>query len=114
MAARTLIVVAGITRFTVTPNQTGTTGDTVNGMWLPNDGATFIRVSSTAPGTQTVSALIPGGVDSDLTAGPRVYSIPAGATGSYAGFFPQDLYGTELLLNVSSNLLKISAYSFLI
>lgn len=111
--ARTLIPVVGISRFAVTPHQTGTTGDNVNGMYLPNDGATFLRVSSTAPGTQTVSVLVPGGADVDLTTGPRVFSIPAGSTGSYFGFFPQGIYGTELLVNVSSNLLKLAAYSFL-
>jgi hypothetical protein len=111
--ARVLVVVHGISRFAVTPHSAGTTGDTVNGLYLPNDGATFIRVTSTAPGTQTVTALIPGGYDTDLTAGPRVYPIPAGSTGSYAGFFPIQFYGSELLLNTSSNLLKVAAYSFL-
>jgi hypothetical protein len=111
--ARVLVVVHDITRFAVTPHATGTAGDTVNGLWLPNDGATFLRATSTAPGTQTISVLIPGGVDTDLTAGPREYDIPAGSTGSYMGFFPVDIYGTELLLNTSSALLKVAAYSFL-
>lgn len=111
--ARVLVVVHGISRFAVTPHATGTTGDVTFGLYLPNDGATFLRVTSTAPGTQTVKALIPGGVDTDLSAGPRNYDIPAGSTGSYAGFFPVDVYGTELLLNTSSALLKVAAYSFL-
>lgn len=109
--ARVQIVVQPITRFAMTAQVTGTTGDTVNGHWMINDGATFLRVSSTAPGTQTISVLIPGGVDTDLTAGPRVLSVPANSTGSYSGLFPAGTYGSELLVNCSSNLLKISAYS---
>ncbi len=112
--ARVLVVVHGISRFAVTPHSAGTTGDTVNGLYLPNDGATFLRATSTAPGTQTVKVRIPGGVDVDLTAGPRSYDIPAGSTGSYMGFFPVAFYGTELLLDTSSNLLKVAAYSFLL
>lgn len=107
------IVVQPIDRFALTTQVAGTTGDTVNGHFAFNDGATFLRLSSTAPGTQTVSVLVPGGVDTDLTAGPRVYSVPAGSTGSFCGFFPVNVYGTELLINVSSALLKVSAYSFL-
>jgi hypothetical protein len=112
--ARTLIVPRGIDRFQITAESGGTTGDVANGMWVPNDGATFLRVTSTAPGTQTVEALIPGGVDTDLSAGPRTLSIPAGSTGSYSGFFPVAYYGTELLLDISSALLKVAAYSFLV
>ena len=111
--ARTRIVPRGISRFAVTAESGGTTGDTVNGMWVPNDGATFLRMTSTAPGTQTVSVLIPGGVDTDLTVNDRTVSVPAGSTGSYSGFFPVEFYGTELLLDVSSALLKVAAYSFL-
>ncbi len=107
------IVVQGIDRFGLTAQVPGTTGDTVNGHYAVNDGAVFLRFSSTAPGTQTVSVLVPGGVDTDLSAGPRTYPVPAGSTGSFTGFFPVATYGTELLINVSSALLKVSAYSFL-
>lgn len=111
--ARTLIVARSINRFDVTDESGGVTGDVANGMWLLNDGATFLRMTSTAPGTQTVTALIPGGYDVDLTVNGREYSIPAGSTGSYTGFFPASIYGSELLLDASSALLKIAAYSFL-
>lgn len=111
--ARALVVVQSISRFGLTTQVTGTTGDVANGLYLPNDGATFLRFTSTAPGTQTVTALIPGGVDVDLTVNGRPYSVPAGSVGSYTGFFPVNIYGTELLLDTSSALLKVAAYSFL-
>lgn len=107
------IVVQGIDRFSLTTQVAGTTGDVANGHFCFNNGAVFLRFSSTAPGTQTVDVLVPGGVDVDLSAGPRQYSVPAGSTGAFTGFFPVDVYGTELLIDVSSALLKVSAYSFL-
>jgi hypothetical protein len=111
--ARSLIVVQAINRFGVTAQVTGSTGDTVNGHYCANDGGTFLRITSTSGSTQTVSVLLPAGVDTNLTAGPRVLTIPANSSGSYSGFFPMDEYGGQLLVNVSSTLLKVSAYSFL-
>lgn len=111
--ARTLLVPRSISRFAVTPASGGVAGDVANGMWLPNNGATFLRMTSTSPGSQTVEVLIPGGVDTDLSAGPRTLTIPANSTGSYSGFFPVEFYGTKLLLDISSALVKLAAYSFL-
>src|SRR5512134_3303482 len=74
--------------------------DTVNGNVVANDGYTEIELTLTGGVARTVTVDIPGGVDFDLTAPDRIYTLPA--NGVYrAGVFPVAVYGSELQLLAS-------------
>jgi len=110
--ARTPIAVTTVSRFVYTPNTTGTTGDTVNGMIVEfNDGATWLEFVSTSGSQQTVTVAVPSNVDITLPVTGRTFTIPANGSGK-TGWFPAETFGSELLITVSSALVKIAAYTF--
>lgn len=108
--ARKLIPVSPVNRYNLTLDQTPVSGDTTNGMYLPNDGATYIQMVSTSGSSATVTVTIPAGYDLNLTAGPRTYTLPANGK-ARTGFFPISRYGVQLLIGVSSALVSFSAYT---
>ena len=109
--ARTQLTVTPVSHYQLTPEQTAVPIDIVNGMWMYNDGATYIHFKSTSGSPQTVTILLPAGTDLNLTTGPRVYSFLANETAN-VGFWPAWKYGTPLLLTASSALITAVAYSF--
>lgn len=108
--ARKQVPVAGVNRFALTPDSAAVAGDATNGMFMLNDGATYIQMVSTSGSTQTVNVLVPAGADVNLGVGPRTYTLTANAKGR-TGFFPIGLYGATLLFNVSSALVSFTAYT---
>jgi len=109
--ARKQVPVVGVNRFALTPDETPVAGDTVNNMYMLNDGATYLRMVSSSGSSQTVTVLIPNGSDTNLTVGPRVYTVLANQS-SRTGFFPVNRYGSQLLFSVSSASVTFQAYSF--
>lgn len=87
-------------------------GDTVNGMRMPNNGATLLWVSSTSGADQTIDTILVATVDFQ-PAGPVVLTIPANTETSLVGPFPRELYGNVLEFDVSSALLSFAAFSLL-
>lgn len=109
--ARRQVPVVGINRFALTPDTAATAGDATNGMFMLNDGATFIQMVSTSGSTQTVNVTVPAGADVNLTVGPRAYTLTANAKGK-TGFFPIGAYGSVLLFSTTSALVSFTAYTF--
>jgi hypothetical protein len=60
--------------------------------------------------SRTVSVEVPTDVDEDLPVTSRVYTVAAGATGKTA-FFPRQVYGDQLLVDVSGGTVTCTAYS---
>lgn len=109
--ARTQINPVAVNHFALTTNILFTPCDATNGNYVFNDGATLLRFTSTSGSVQTVTVLLPNGVDVNLTVTPRTYSVPANGGGD-TGFFPVALYGTSLLFTASSNLVSVLAETF--
>lgn len=109
--ARKQLPVVGINHYALTPDSTPTVGDAVNGMFMFNDGATYINMTSTSGSSQTVAVSVPQGADVNLTVGPRNYVLGANGKGK-TGFFPVNIYGNQLLFTTTSALVSFTAYSF--
>lgn len=111
MAATPLTVIQQ-DRFTLISSVTtpGVAMDVANGNVVANDGYTEIELTLTGGVARTVTVDIPGGVDFDLTAPDRIYTLPA--DGIYrAGVFPVAVYGSELLLQASGAGVAIRVFS---
>ena len=110
--ARTILRVIHQDRFTLISSVTTppVAMDLANGNICGNDGYTELELTLTGGVARTVTVDIPGGVDLDLVAPDRIYSLPA--NGIYrAGPFPVSVYGAELLLNASGAGVAIRVFS---
>lgn len=112
--ARTILTVLRQDRFTALSNVTypPTAMDTVNGNLAANDGSTELEFTLTGGVARTVSVTIPGGVDLNLAAPLRTYTLPV--NGLYrVGPFPVKTYGPELILDVSGAGVAVRVISLL-
>lgn len=110
--ARTVLTVIHESRFVLVSSVTTppVAMDVANGNLVANDGYTELEMTLTGGVARTVSVAIPGGVDIDLAAPSRIYTLPA--NGVYrSGVFPMDVYGAELLLNASGAGVSIRVFS---
>ena len=104
-------VVAVIPRTLTEQGSGGTTSFSVNMIVEFNDGATWLEFVSTSGSQQTVTVAVPSNVDITLPVTGRTFTIPANGSGK-TGWFPAETFGSELLITVSSALVKIAAYTF--
>lgn len=110
--ARTVLTVIHENRFTLISSVTTppVAMDVANGNVSSNDGYTEIELTLAGGVARTVTVAIPGGVDTDLAAPSRTYTLPV--NGVYrSGVFPTDVYGAELLLNASGAGVSIRVFS---
>jgi len=108
--ARVLIQFARLTRTAITLPPTPTTLDNVNGNYVTNDGSTFLEISNASGSTRTVSVEVPEAVDQNLTVANRTFTLLNGQTGK-TGIFPREVYGGQLLVDVSGTGVTAIAYS---
>jgi hypothetical protein len=108
--ARSIIQFVRLTRVAFSVNPTATTLDNVNGNFSANDGGTFLELNNTAGATRTVSVEVPGDVDADLPVSSRTFTLLAGQVGK-TGVFPREVYGSQLLVDVSGTGVTAVAYS---
>jgi hypothetical protein len=108
--AATAVPVTEITRSGVAP-PSATTGDTVNGHSIANDGSMYFSVANSLGVTGTVTITVPRLIDGQSVAS-RVITIPANATEHRIGPFPTASYGTTLNFTVSATTLTLRAYHF--
>lgn len=108
--ARTVVPVNRLSHVTLVTGPSETTGDTVNGHVIANDGSTSLDLRNSGSSSPTVTVSCPAGYDTNLTAGPRVYTLSPNKT-SYTGTFPVSLYGPTLVVDVSSTAVRILAFS---
>lgn len=98
--ARQLITMVRITRAVFTPDPTPTTLSATDGNYVLNDGATILQLTNGSGSSRTVSVRVPEGVDIDLAVTSRTYALSNGQTGK-VGIFPREVYGSQLLVDVS-------------
>jgi len=109
--ARLQIPVNGITHYATTLSVTPVFNTL--GLYMVNNGVTFLEITTISSFSETVTIQVPAGADTNLTVGPRTFSIPTGATAVYkTGFFPVKTYGSQLIIDVSSSDLRFAAYTF--
>jgi len=108
--ARVLIQFARLTRTAITLPPTATTLDSVNGNFVTNDGSTFLELNNASGGTRTVSVQVPEQVDQNLAVTSRSYTLLNGQVGK-TGIFPREVYGGQLLVDVSGTGVTAVAYS---
>lgn len=108
--ARASIVKVQLTRTQLTLAPTPTVLDSANGNYVQNDGSTLLWLSNGAGVTRTVSVEVPEDVDADLPVTARTYTLSAGQAG-YTGIFPREIYGAQLLVDVSGATVSAVAYS---
>lgn len=104
MAGRTPITVNHLSRFVLftATSPAPVAADTVNGNLSDNDGYTDLEMTNASGASRTVTVTIPGGVDTDLAAPTRVYTLPS--NGVYrTGVFPVETYGAQLLYTASGS-----------
>lgn len=113
MAGRTQLLVGSVSRFAPVGFAVTIFGDVANGNFNLNDGATFLAVFNNDSVVHNISVTPVSGVDG-LGAGPRTSPIPIspGPT-QLLGPYPIQFYGTQLLWNVDSALVRVAAYSLL-
>lgn len=87
-------------------------GDTVNGMRMVNNGATWLHVVSASGSDQTVDLIILETVDFSTPA-PITLTIPANTFAANIGPFPVGTYGNVLEFDVSSISLGFLAFSLI-
>jgi hypothetical protein len=109
--ARSLIPTIGLNRFVAQPLPTPISGDTTNGHYVINGGSVCLVMSNVGGASITVSLVLPTGVDEDLVAPFRTYSIPTGSIPYFAYGFPQSVYGEQLYVNVSSSNARLYAFT---
>lgn len=102
MAGRTPISPVTVSRFaTITATSPSVTAaDTTNGNLSPNDGYSLLEMTNASGVSRTVTLVIPGGVDDDLLAPNRVYTMASNGV-YFAGVFPISVYGAQLLYTAS-------------
>lgn len=108
--ARAAIVFVRLDRHVFTANPTPTTLDAVNGNFVLNDGATFFELTNGAGVPRTVSVEVPEQVDQNLPVTSRTYTLNAGQVGK-TGIYPREVYGSQLLVDVSGASVTCVAYS---
>lgn len=115
--ARTQIPVKAMDRRTFVLDQAESPADPTNGMFVINDGATWLEVRNTNAAARTFTVVEPGVVDQDLPIGDRTYTVPGTGTtpAGRTGAFPRSLYGETLLIDipVGQTDLRFTAYSLL-
>lgn len=109
--ARTAVAVVQASRYQAVA-MAPTAGDTVNGMQLFNNGATYLWASNAAVTAETVDFIVVETVDFQ-PASPLQVTIPASADSVLVGPFPTNLYGNVLEFDVSSASLSFLAFSLL-
>ena len=112
--ARTLIIPTYVNRSQLTASTAvpATPGDTVNGNSVPNDGFTYLYVTTTdGASPHNFSVQLPNLIDGQAITS-RTYTVPAGTTSFYiTGVFPTNQYGPQLLIDSTSNALQFRAFS---
>lgn len=98
--ARADIVTVTLTRLVFQDDPTPTTLSSVNGNVTHNNSATFLELHNTSGGSRDVMVLVPTDVDVDLAVTARTYTLAAGESGK-TGTFPVEVYGSQLLVDVS-------------
>lgn len=112
--ARAPISVIRLTRTNPVVVDATTTGeplDNTDGNFIINDGATVLLMFNDSGGTATVEVLVPAGVDQDLEVSPRTYELDDQTT-YLTGYFPIEVYGSQLLVDVDVVGVQGTAYSF--
>lgn len=112
--ARTTVPVERVNRrqFTSYDLNSVATGNTVDGMRMPNDGSTLLYVDNDSGLDQTVTISIVETVDF-YPVDPVTITIPASSTVNIVGPFPTGLYGNVLEFDVSSVDLFFGGFSLL-
>lgn len=113
MAGRTLIPIQYLDRFHLFTDTSPAfvPADTVNGNLSVNDGYTAVEMNNTSGASRNVVFLIPAGIDVDLLAPSRTYTLPS--NGIYrTGVFPLSVYGAELLYTASGSGVSIRPISY--
>lgn len=108
--ARSLIASVGLNRFVAQPVPGPTVGDPTNGHYAINTGNLCLVMTNLSGSSRVFTVLIPTGVDEDLTATSRTYTVPAGLT-YYAYGFPESVYGSALYVNVTANDVRLSTFT---
>ena len=113
MASRTPItpVTVNRTALTLVPAP-GTAPDVANGNVVANDGATVLILLNADASPHTLTVQVASGVDG-LVAGPRSYPVVVSGVRQWAGPFPIQYYGTQLLFNLDSATVSVQAVSLL-
>jgi hypothetical protein len=112
MAGRTLLPILSVVRTGLTTLPAPTTApDVANGNLCLNDGATSLIVVNTDSSPHTLTVQVVSGVDG-LTAGPKSYPVLVTGQRQWAGVFPVQFYGSQLLFNLDSTLVLVQAMSF--
>lgn len=109
--ARTTVPVTQTSRLQVFPTFAADVvdGDTVNGMRMVNDGATWLHVVSSSGSAQTIDLIILETIDFSTPA-PITLTIPANTFAANIGPFPVGIYGNVLEFDVSSISLGFLAF----
>jgi hypothetical protein len=95
----------------VDPATDGAVLDDTDGNTVINDGATVFLFFNDSGGTATVEVLVPAGVDQDLTVSPRTYTLDD-QTIYLTGYFPIEVYGSQLLVDVDVAGVQATPYTF--
>lgn len=112
--ARTTVPVERVNRrqFTSYDLNSVATGNTVDGMRMPNDGSTLLYVDNDSGLDQTVTISIVETVDF-YPVDPVTITVAASSTVNIIGPFPTGLYGNVLEFDVSSVDLFFGGFSLL-
>lgn len=111
--AATLIPLLYLDRFHLftDTNPAFVVADSVNGNVTPNDGYVELEMRNASGASRTVTVTIPGGIDVDLLAPTRVYTLPTNDT-YRSGVFPVSTYGTQLIYIASGSGVSIRPISY--
>lgn len=85
--------------------------DSANGNWVINDGSVFLGLFNDSGAARTVEILVPEGADQDLVVGPRTYALTDGVT-YLTGYYPESVYSSQLLVDVSGTGVSAAAFTF--
>lgn len=110
---RDVLTVHPVSRFSNAEPPPQTTGDPTFGHVAANDGMTILELQNSGMDVQTVQVATPDNVDSDLAVADRTLPLTAGASGVLRGTFPVNVYGPQLIIDVSSTDVKMRAYTLL-
>lgn len=108
--ARASITFIRLTRTALGAVTSTTVLDSANGNYVTNDGATFFYLENTDIVSRTVSVLVPEDVDQNLAVASRTFVLSAGQVG-LTGTFPREIYGGQILVDVSGAGVEAVAYS---
>jgi len=87
------------------------TPDTTNGNWAPNDGATYLYFAADGS-ARTFTVVTPATLGGLAVADLGPVTVPASGWGM-AGPFPREVYGPQVLFDVSNAALKCLVLSWL-